>query len=151
MKHFSRYSLMLLVVCGALSSACRQENHWERTLVGPFQGEPYDGELSTPAVSSLPLPLNFVLDVHHESAINDPIIRLREVKGTAVWSRVLIPRLEGQLQPRGRITKLKLNEVKAAKDGFKVMVSCDWTGGGKEGGIIYLNTNYSFRSFALGW
>ena len=151
MKYSSPYNLMLMLACGALASACRQESHWERTLIGPFQGEPYDRELSTPAVSSLPLPLNLVLDVHKEGATNDPIIRLREAKGTSVWARVLIPRLEGQEQPRGRITKLKLNEVKSSKDGFKVMVSCDWTGGGNERGIIYLNTNYAFRRFALGW
>ena len=151
MKRFFSYDLMLVLVCGALLSACRQESHWERTLIGPFQGEPYKGEPSTPAVTSLPLPPNFVLDVHWEGATNDPIIRLREAKGTSVWARVLVPRLEGQEHPRGRITQLTLNEVKAAQDGFKVMLSCDWTGGGKEGGIIYLNTNYSFRSFGLGW
>jgi len=44
-----------------------------------------------------------------------------------------------------------LNEIKTGKDGYKVMLSCDWIGGGKEGGIIYLNTNYTFRSFSLGW
>ena len=132
-------------------NACRQESYWERTLVGPFQGEPFNGQLTTQPSSSLQLPPQFVLDVHWEGATNDPIIRLRETKGTFVWARVLIPRLEGQELPRGRITQLTLSEVKAAKDGFKVKLSCDWTGGGKEGGIIYLNTNYTFRSFALGW
>ena len=151
MKRFFPHALMLALVCGALLPACRQESHWERTLIGPFQGEPYTGEPSTPSVNSLSISPGFVLDVHLEGATNDPIIRLREAKGTSVWTRVLIPRLEGQDQPRGRITQLTLNEVKTAKDGFKVMLSCDWTGGGKEGGIIYLNTNYSFRSFALGW
>ena len=65
--------------------------------------------------------------------------------------RLFFHRLRGQEQPRGRITTMTLNEVKTVKDGFKVMLSCDWTGGGKERGIIYLNPDYTFRSFALGW
>ncbi|MFO1511323.1 MAG: hypothetical protein U1F83_00150 [Verrucomicrobiota bacterium] len=151
MKRIFPRALMLVVLCCASLTACREESHWERTLAGPFQGEPYIGEPSTPAVSSLPLSSKFVLDVHWEGATNDPIIRLRQMSGTSVWARVLSPRVGGQERPQGRITQITLNEVKAAKDGFKVMLSCDWTGGGKEGGIIYLNTNYTFRSFALGW
>ena len=151
MRFFFSYALIFLFASGMLLPACRQESHWERTLVGPFQGEPYKGEPLTPAVSSIPLSSKFVLYVHWEGATDNPIICLRESKGTSVWARVLIPRLEGQEQPQGRITQLTLNDVKTAKDGFKVKLSCDWTGGGKEGGIIYLNTNYTFRNFALSW
>ncbi len=149
---FQRLALLTLSFFSAVFlNACRQESYWERTLAGPFQGEPFNGQLATQPASSVQVPPKFVLDVHWEGATNHPIIRLREAQGTSVWTRVLVPRLEGQEQPRGRITTLTLNEVKTANDGFKVMLSCDWTGGGKEGGIIYLNTNYTFRSFALGW
>jgi hypothetical protein len=143
--------LSLGVLTAVFLNACRQESYWERTLAGPFQGDPFNGQLTTQPASSLQVPPRFVLDVHWESSTNDPIIRLREDKGTSLWARVLVPRLQGQEQPRGRITTLTLNEVKTVKDGFKVMLSCDWTGGGKEGGIIYLNTNHTFRNFALGW
>jgi hypothetical protein len=143
--------LILGTLCAVLLQACRQESYWEQTLLGPFSGEPFKGELSTKASSSVQLPSGFVLDVHWEEGIKDPIIRLREAKGTSLWTRVLIPRLEGQEEPRGHITALTLTEVKRANEGVKVMVLCDWTGGGKERGIVYLDTNYVFRSFALGW
>jgi hypothetical protein len=147
-----RLTFMALgILLAMLLSACRQESYWERTLAGPFSGEPFTGEVKTQASSSVEVPPGFVLDVHWEEATKDPIIRLRQTKGTSVWARVLVPRVEGQEQPSGRITSLTLTEVKTASDGFKVILSCDWTGGGKERGIIYLNANHTFRSFALGW
>ncbi len=141
----------LVCACAVLFQACDQKSYWERTLVGPFQGEPYKREPSSSPASSLKLSPKFVLNVHWEGATNDPILCLREIRGTSVWARILVPRLEGQKEPRGRITELTLNKVKTTKDGFKVQLSCYWIGGGKEGGIIYLGTNYSFRYFALGW
>ena len=154
MKQLFRSYLMrfALGICSVVFlNACREESYWERTLAGPFQGEPFNGQLATQPASSLQLPPKFVLGIYWNGATNDPIVCLRETKGTFLWARVLVPRLEGQPQPSGRITTLTLKEIKPAKDGFKVMVSCDWTGGGKEGGIIYLSTNYIFRSFALSW
>jgi hypothetical protein len=150
----SRFCIIgLMFACFVPFQACRQQTYWEQSLSGPFGGEPFNGKLLTPAVSSLPVSAKLVLDVHQEGTTNDPIIRLREAKanGTSVWARVLIPRLEGEQEPRGRITQLKLQEIKSAKDGFKIIVLCDWTGGGKEAGIIYLETNFAFRSFSLGW
>src|SRR5690349_21075675 len=109
MKLFSHKRLALVLISSTLLSACNQESHWERTLIGPFQGEPYDGQLSSPAVSSLVLSPNLDLDVHWGSMSNDPIICLRGAGGTSIWARVLIPRLDGQREPSGRITQLTLN------------------------------------------
>jgi hypothetical protein len=139
-------AVLLIWLCG-----CHRESQWEKSLLGPFYGDAFSGQLISQSASSVTLPKNLVLDVHWETITNAPIICLREQSGTCIWARVLIPRFGGQQEPRGRITALTLNNVKAVNDGFKVMLSCDWTGGGKEGGIIYLNTNYTFRSFALGW
>ena len=83
MRFFFSYALIFLFASGMLLPACRQESHWERTLVGPFQGEPYKGEPLTPAVSSIPLSSKFVLYVHWEGATDNPIICLRESKGTS--------------------------------------------------------------------
>ena len=128
-------AFVALGVCAlAFLNACQRESYWERTLVGPFQGEAFNGALTTQPASSLQLSRHFVLSVHWEGATNDPIICLRDTKGTSVWARVLIPRLERQEQPRGRITSVTLSEVRPATNGFKVMLDCDWTGGGKERG-----------------
>ncbi len=150
--YLSRLWLVTIwVSCALALQACRQESFSERTLIGPFAGEPFHGELTTAPASSLRLSPELLLDVHWEGATNAPIIRLRDATGTSVWSRVLVARLEGQKEPRGLITALTLNEIKTGKHGFKVMLSCDWIGGGKEVGIIYLSTSYTFRSFSLGW
>lgn len=143
--------VVFLAACVVLLQGCHQESYWERTLAGPFPGEPYSGELSTLAASSLQLTPQLVLETHWVGATNDPILCLRQAKGTSLWARVLVPRFEGQPQPHGRITDLKLKSAKAAEGGFKVLLDCNWTAGGKERGLIYLDTNYFFRSFALGW
>ena len=127
------------------------ERYWERTLSGPFSGEPYVGRIATAPSNSLALSKNYVLDVHWEPGISNPIVRLRNADGMFPWAHVLAPHFEEQKTPQVRISELTLREVKTSTDGFKVMVSCDWNAGGKEGGIIYLNKDYTFRSFALGW
>lgn len=142
---------MLCVLAVMFLSACGQESPWERTLLGPFKGESFDGQLATHPVSSIQVPPSFVLDVHWEQATKHPILRLREAGGASMWSQVLVPRFEGEEEPRGRITTLTLREVKPVNDGFRVMFSCFWIGGGNENGIIYLNKDYTFRNFALGW
>ena len=154
MSEFCLSRLWLFAIgisCALALQSCRQESFGERTLIGPFAGEPFHGELTNAPTSSLRLSRQFLLDVHWEGATNAPILQLRDAAGTSVWSRVLEARLEGQKKPRGLITALTLNEIRTGKDGFKVMLSCDWIGGGKEGGVIYLSTNYTFRSFSLGW
>jgi hypothetical protein len=142
---------VLCVSAVVFLSACGQESYWERTLIGPFKGEPFDGRLATQPVSSIQVPPNFVLDVHWEDATKHPIIRLREAGGATIWSQVLVPQFEGENEPRGRITTLTLRRVRPANDGFKIMFSCFWIGGGTENGIIYLNKDHTFRHFSLGW
>jgi hypothetical protein len=147
-----KYLCILGVVISSLFiTACRQESHWERTLAGPFHGDTFKGEVKTQAASSLPLSANLVLATHWGEGTTDPVLCLHKANGTAVWARVLTPRLQGEDQPRGAITSLELTEVKRTGDRFKVMLLCDWTAGGKERGIIYLSTNYNFQSFSLGW
>ena len=139
------------IILVAFLASCGRESYWERTLVGPFQCEPFSGQITNKPVSSLPLSPQYVLDVHLEGTTNVPILRLRQTNGTDVWARLLVAQLKGQAEPRGRITQMTLNEVKTARDGFKVKFVCDWTGGGKEGGLVYLDANYGFRNFAMSW
>jgi hypothetical protein len=112
---------------------------------------PFTNALATVPVSVIDVSPRHKLEVHWEPSTTDPILSLRESQGTTVWARILFPRLEDQQEPRGRITALSLGEAEMGNDGFKVMISCDWTGGGKEGGIIYLDKNLGFHHFALGW
>lgn len=134
-----------------LLNSCRQESISEKSLVGPFHGDPFVGQLSTRPVSSVRISKDYILEVYWEKVSIHPIICLRDAQGANVWARILVPLLDGQEEPRGQITSLTLNDVKTSGNTVKVMLSCDWTGGGKEGGIIYLNPSYSFQSFSLGW
>lgn len=134
-----------------LSAGCRQEGYWERTLIGPFQGEVYQGLLTTTPTSTIKLSASLELELHWVSMINDPVICLRRTDGTFAWARVLVPHFQGQDQPRGQITQLSFDRISSYKDGCKVLFSCEWTGGGKENGIIYLDSNSGFKHFKLGW
>ena len=130
---------------------CGRADHWERTLAGPFVGEPCKAEPVTHAVSSLRLTPELSLKVCFEKSLENPVLCLDQVNGTSVWRYVLTPRFEGQERARGQIKELILTEVERVEDGYKVFFKCDWTGGGKERGIIYLKPDFGFRSFALGW
>jgi hypothetical protein len=141
----------LMVVLGMLIlQACGQPNYWEKTLAGPFTGSPYASDLSSPSDSSLKLGSSYFLETHWESTNTDPIVCLRPQQGKCVWARALVvpqPN-DGRVS---RITQLTLKSCQKADDGFKVLFLCDWTGGGKERGLIYLDKNYAFREFKLGW
>lgn len=143
MKHILILLILTMVV------GCR-EGLWERTLAGPFEGEPYNGTPSEPVVSSLKLPDQNTLYVH-QLRTNAPILHLRDNSGRTVWARVLTLELEGQDNPRGHIISITLNKAFEAKNGYKISVSCDWIGGGKEKGIIYLKENGDFKALALSW
>jgi len=145
--HFTAISIVALLVF----LGCGQEAYWEKTLAGPFPGEPIQGEAKDRSASSLQLTPTLLLTVHTNESTNGPVLRLGQAGRSSEWARLLVPRKQGENEPRGRINELTLKTVKTNSNGFKIFLTCDWTGGGKEGGLVYLNKDYSFRSFALGW
>ena len=145
------YRILTLMSASVVFTACDQKSGWERTLMGPFKGEPYIKEPSSAPVSTLFVSEKIVLSVHWESGTTDPVLCLRNAAGLLAWAQLLIPRVEGSDKPQGQITQLSLNEIVPTKDGYKIKMSCEWTAGGKEGGIVNLNKDYTFSDFALGW
>ena len=120
-------------------------------MKGPYIGAKFVGTLSSQPVSSVSLSEQFTLNVHWESATNAPILSLCDSGGRSLWSRLVVPVLFGEETPRGQIVELQLTSSRKIRTGLLVSLLCDWTGGGKEAGVIILDTNYNFRSFSLDW
>jgi len=143
---WSRLALIVIVLAG-----CGREKYWERTLKGPFVGRAFTNNLTTPPTSKLRITADATLSVHFNESTNGPVLVMQDTRGQVLWMRLLVPIAKEEEQPQGRITTLVLNKHKTENDTIKIFVACDWTDGGRESGLIYLNKDASFRSFALGW
>lgn len=128
-------------------------NQWEATLVGPFYGSNYVGQLEGLPVSLLNLQNGIILQIYRVPNCNDPILNLRSALGSNIWSRLLIPEdvASDYSKRHGQIMDIKLIRIYQHKAGYKVYMTCNWNWGGKEAGLIYLDHNFSFQSFSLGW
>lgn len=83
----------------------------------------------------------------------NPVVLLRSPAGDIQWSRLLIPetkRQDGGVD-RAALREFRLQSWQERSTGFVVRVSCNWDWGGREGGLIALDTNYGFKSFSLSW
>ena len=154
-----RKTLLILVPCLAalvaaffgLRSGGRQ--FWERTLHGPFTGVAYSGSITGTPASILAIPSRGQLEVHDTQTRTNPVVLLRSPTGDVAWSRLFIPE---QKQQDGTVAyaglrELRLRSWERRSTGSVVFVSCDWDWGGREGGLIELDTDYGFRSFSLSW
>jgi len=127
--------------------------HWERTLYGPFAGAAYSGSITTAPASVLAVPSRGQLEVHEVQGYTNPVVLLRSPTGDIQWSRLFMPekkRQDGTLHHAG-LRELRLRNLEHRGTGSVVFVTCDWDWGGKEGGLIELDTNYKFKSFSLSW
>ena len=46
---------------------------------------------------------------------------------------------------------LRLEKLQRRSTNSVVWITCDWERGGKEGGLIYLDTELGFKYFRLSW
>jgi hypothetical protein len=152
-------TLLILIPCLAcliaglivLRSCGRQ--YWERTLRGPFTGVAYTESITGSPVSVLAVSSHGQLEVHESQTRTNPVVLLRSPKGDVQWSRLFVPqwtRQDGSVEEAG-LRELRLRSWERRSTGWVVFVSCDWDWGGREGGLIELDTDYGFRSFSLSW
>jgi hypothetical protein len=151
-------TLLILVPClavlvvGFFGLRSRGRQFWERTLHGPFTGVVYTGSITGTPTSILAIPSRGQLEVHDTQTRTNPIVLLRSTTGDVQWSRLFIPqqkRQDGSVDQAG-LRELHLRSWERST-GSVVFVSCDWDWGGREGGLIELDTDYGFRSFSLSW
>lgn len=125
---------------------------WESTLNGPFMGAPYSGSITTAPASALEIPARGRLEVHEVSPLTNPVVVFRSSSGTIQWSRLFVPerKRDGQIERAG-LRNLLLRQLEERGTGAVVVISCDWDWGGREGGLIDLDSDYGFKSFRLSW
>lgn len=122
-------------------------------LDGPFTGTAYSGSITSSPVSVLAIPSQGQLEVHELESYTNPVVLLRSPSGDIQWSRFFMPekkREDGTVDHAG-LRELRLQRWEQRSTGSVVLVSCDWDWGGREGGLIYLDTNYGFKNFSLSW
>ena len=66
---------------------------------------------------------------------------------------MLVPerQLAGGGVERAGVRELRLHRLERDGARYEVYITCDWEWGGKEGGLIDLDSEYGFKSFRLSW
>ena len=129
---------------------------WEGLLRGPYAGADLDNGSFTNASSTLNLPKGYRLSVFPDMVRTNedswPAVVLYSPEGRQTWARLLQPEVTltdgSKFYPFVR--DLQLERVREGQVS-KVIISCVWGHGGSEGGIIYLEPDYSFRGFSISW
>lgn len=145
--------LTVIISASALGLYSRQRAAWKQSLMGPYSGREYTGELANRPVSTLSIPSHGRLEVYEPISEKVPVVAWRSEAGVTQWSRLLLPERQadnGQLQ-QAWVRALRLEKLERDKNGYEVLLTCDWEWGGNEGGLIDLDSNYEFKSFRLSW
>lgn len=152
-------TLLILVPClaavlvGFFGLRFYGRQYWERTLLGPFAGEAYVGNVTGTPTSVLAIPTRGQLEVYETNSRANPVVLLRSPAGEVQWSQLFVPEYktaDGTLERPG-LRELKLRRWERRGTGPVVFVTCDWDWGGREGGMIEMDENYGFRNFRLSW
>jgi hypothetical protein len=152
-------TLLIVVPCLAVLVAAffglrsYSRHFWMHTLDGPFTGIPYSGSITSSPVSVLVIPSHGQLEVYELQSYTNPVVLLRSPGGDIQWSRLFIPekkRQDGTVD-HAALRELRLQSLEHRDTGSVVFVNCVWDWGGREAGLIALDTNYGFKSFSLSW
>ncbi len=119
--------------------------------MGPYTGQPFPGAIVSQPVSTLSIGNGAHLEIHEMPEHIVPVIILRVADGSVAWARLLVPEsTERHGEAAAFIRNLRFTKLKRSSSGYRVFIICDWAAG-REGGIIYLNRDFSFESFGLSW
>ena len=146
-------ALVALLAASVFGLRSCQRAGWESSLRGPYVGLPVTGDLTNSPVSVLAVPAHGELQVYELASHTNPVLVLRSATGAVQWSRLLVPeqRLgDGPLERAG-VRELRLKRLECDKNGHEIFFTCDWDWGGREGGLINLDSEYGFKSFRISW
>jgi hypothetical protein len=146
-------ALVALIAASVLGiRSCRRAG-WESSLRGPYVGLPFTGVLTNRPASVLAVSSHGKLEVYELASQSAPVLVLRSDAGAIQWSRVLVPeqRLDNGRVERAGVREVRLQRLERDKHGHEVFFTCDWDWGGREGGLIDLDSDYGFKSFRISW
>ncbi|MGV3533052.1 MAG: hypothetical protein ACO1QR_11835 [Chthoniobacteraceae bacterium] len=146
----------VLVTATALSVLGVQRcasSFWETTLWGPYTGTAYTQPIRTKPASILPVPGVGQLEVHEVEGETVPVLALRTSDQKIQWAQLLRPerRSDDGTLTTAFIRDLRLRKIQRDSNGYRVSLTCFWEWGGREGGLIFLNPDHSFRAISLSW
>jgi hypothetical protein len=146
-------AFLILVAAGVLGMRSWRRAGWESSLRGPYPGLPFADVFTNSPASVLLVPSGGQLEVYELVAHTNPVLVLRSETGAVKWSRLLMPeqRLRDETVERASVRGLRLKRLEHHKQGHEVLFTCDWDWGGKESGLIDLDTEYGFKSFSISW
>ncbi len=145
--------LVALLAASVLGIRSCQRAGWESSLRGPYVGLPFTDPLTNLPVSVLPVPSGGKLEVYELVSHTNPVLVLRSEAGAVQWSRWLVPEQrfgDGPVE-RASVHELRLKRLERDKHGHEVFFTCGWDCGGREGGLIDLDSQYGFKSFRISW
>jgi hypothetical protein len=145
-------ALVALIAASVLGIRSCQRAGWESSLRGPYVGLPFTGSLTKRPTSVLAVRSHGELEVYELASHLAPVLVLRSDAGAVQWS-VLVPeqRLDNGRVERVGVREVRLQRLERNKHGHEVFFTCDWDWGGREGGLIDVDSDYGFKSFRISW
>lgn len=146
-------ALVTVLAASVLGIRSCQRAGWESSLRGPYAGLQFSDPITNSPVSVLPVPSGGRLEVYEPVSYTNPVLVLRSQSGAVQWSRLLMPEErfgDGRVE-RTSVRELRLTRLEHDKQGHDVVFTCGWDWGGKERGLISLDSTYAFKSFRISW
>jgi hypothetical protein len=146
-------ALAVSLIASVLGIRSCQRAGWESSMYGPYVGFPFTDPLTNSPVSVLPVPSVGKLEVYELVSHTNPVLVLRSEAGAVQWSRLLVPeqRFDNGRVERAGVREVRLQKLEHDTHGHEVFFTCDWDWGGREGGLIDLDSQYGFKSFRISW
>jgi hypothetical protein len=129
---------------------------WDGTLMGPYPGRPYEGDLPKGPAAFFAVD-SVRLEVYETAGTNNPILVIRSERGDVLSRALLVPeRRNGERDViAATVRDLRMHKRKLYSchglGGPIILITCDWEWGGREGGLLCLKDDLSFGEMWLSW
>lgn len=139
---------MLLVFAYVVSDGL----DWKRSAKGPYEGLPFTNAIFSQPNQTLKLGGPISLEVYTNLDTPGPVVALRNNRTNIIWARLLAPSAKDNSSGESwTVQTLNLQGAEASEGNFVVHFLCDWSGGGRERGIILIKTNLTFGGLTISW
>jgi len=129
---------------------------WEATLKGPYEGKANIAKITGSPFSSLVMPGGEV-EIYYPANENNPVLVCRSDSGEIISQTSLIP---SRTDEKDKVQTAYVKQLELRKpysctfhdcEGIHVLFRCDWEWGGKQGGLLTLNDDLTFKEMWLSW
>ena len=148
--------LAVAIIAAAIGVKHSVKKRWEAALKGPYKGKANVTNISGDPYSSIELP-GGELEIYYLADKNNPVLVCRSDSGDIISQSSLVP---SKTDENGEVQTANVKQLELRKpysctyhdcEGAHVLFRCDLEGRGKQGGLLTVNDDLSFKEMWLSW